>query len=141
MKVKGAAKRILTNAEIDIAFLSVKRKVNSFVMVKGNKSPFDRDIRYWANRKSKLYEGPLAKALVKQKNKCTHCNHPFLPDDIVELHHKNGDHGDWNSRNIVALHRECHQHQEVGSNSVRAGKRTKTKARARNSELLGSRVR
>jgi len=47
-------------------FSSVAYKFTGFVKVKGDKSPFDGDITYWAARNSKHYDGPLAKALRKQ---------------------------------------------------------------------------
>jgi hypothetical protein len=41
------------------AFPSISYSVNRFINVKGNKSPFDGDILYWAKRNSKYYDGRL----------------------------------------------------------------------------------
>ncbi len=32
-------------------------------------------------------------------------------DGPVELHHRDGNHNNWERKNLVALHRECHQEQ------------------------------
>ena len=63
-------------------------------------------------RNSKLYSGPTAEAIKRQKGKCSHCNLPFMEVyGSVELHHIDGDHNNWNDKNLVALHRPCHQVQ------------------------------
>lgn len=111
---KGAAKRQLTSEQIKKAFPYVSWEVNSHVMVKGNASPFDGQIAYWVNRNSKLYNGPTAEAIKRQKGTCSHCNRLFMEiDGAVELHHINGDHNNWDNKNLVALHRDCHQKQAV----------------------------
>ena len=123
-KVKRAAKRILTDSQIHLAFPSVPHRVNSHVMVKGAASPYDGNLIYWVNRESKKYEGSYTgNTMKRQKMKCTHCNKLFWPGDIVELHHINRDHNNWKPKNCVALHRECHQHQEVHKERIKDGKR------------------
>ena len=119
---EGAAKRQLTKMQVEKAFPSVPWKVGSHVMVKGNASPFDGNITYWVGRNSKLYEGPTADAIKRQKGKCTYCNRLFMEiDGPVELHHKNGDHNNWDGKNLVALHRECHQKQAVHRERIKDG--------------------
>ena len=109
---KGAAKRQLTSEQVKKAIPSVPWEVNKYVMVKGNASPFDGNIAYWVGRNSKLYEGPTAGAIKRQKGKCTHCNRLFMEiDGAVELHHIDGNHNNWDRKNLVALHRECYQKQ------------------------------
>ena len=111
-KPKGAAKRQATKLELDKAFPKVPWEVNSHVMVKGGASPFDGRLSYWVGRNSKLYTGLTAGAIKRQKDKCSHCNLPFLEHfGQVELHHIDGDHNNWNKSNLVALHRSCHQAQ------------------------------
>ncbi|AFY96536.1 hypothetical protein Cha6605_5678 [Chamaesiphon minutus PCC 6605] len=34
---------------------------------------------------------------------------------VAELHHIDGNHTNWKSNNLEALHRECHQHQAIHS--------------------------
>jgi len=64
---------------------------------------------------SALYDGATAKTLAKQQFKCQHCNLSFLPDDLIELHHIDGNHNNWKPSNLEALHRQCHQHQIIHS--------------------------
>ncbi len=119
---KGAAKRQLTKEQVDKAFPKVSWEVNSHVMVKGSASPFNGNIAYWVGRNSELYEGPTAKAIKRQKGKCTHCNRLFMEiDGPVELHHKDGDHNNWDMKNLVALHRECHQAQTIHRKRIKDG--------------------
>ena len=120
--VKGAAKRQLTKEQVDKAFPKVSWKVNSHVMVKGNASPFDGNITYWVGRNSKLYDGPTVGAIKRQRGRCTHCNRLFMEiDGAVELHHIDGNHNNWDRKNLVALHRECHQKQAVHRKRIRDG--------------------
>ena len=98
-----------TDEAIKKAFPSVSWAVNKHVMVKGEKSPFDGDLVYWSKRESYKYEGPTSRQLKFQKFRCNHCHLPFMPGDVVELHHIDGDHKNWKPKNLEALHRECHQ--------------------------------
>ena len=101
-KVKGAAKRILTNSQIHIAFTPVPWKVNLHVMVKGAASQFDGNLNYWVNRNSRLYaDSPTGSAMKRQKMKCGECNHLFYVGDTVELHHIDGNHENWSRRCII----------------------------------------
>ena len=68
--------------------------------------------------------------MTKQNKRCEHCSHPFMPGDTVELHHRDGDRNNWNHVNLVALHRQCHQYQEVHKDRIKegiAGSQTKAK--------------
>jgi len=123
-KRKGSAKREATSLQVKGAFPAVPWKVNSHIMVKGTASPFDGNIAYWVGRNSKLYDGPTAEAIKRQKSKCLHCNLPFLEIyGPVELHHIDGNHNNWNRKNLVALHRPCHQVQKIHSSCIKDGKR------------------
>ena len=92
------------------AFPAVNCSENKFVMVKGDKSPFDGDLNYWAKRNSKYYDGATKDLLSKQKHTCKHCGLKFLEGEKVELHHIDGNHNNWNNNNLVAIHRTCHQY-------------------------------
>ena len=109
-------------AAVNRAFPKVGYKVNDFVKVKGDASPFNGDSIYWAKRENNNYDNNTAKALKKQKFKCNACNLTFLSGDRVELHHIDGNHNNWRTSNLEALHRECHQHKAIHS-QVRAEKR------------------
>ena len=118
---QGSYDRHRTNQAIKRVFPKVSWSVNSFVKVKGDKSPFNGDMIYWSKRVNANYDGLTAKLLSKQKHTCTHCKLNFYPGDTVELHHKDGDHKNWKLSNLAVLHRECHQHQAV-QGEVRVGK-------------------
>ena len=114
---KIANKRSWTNEQIKRAFPSVNWSQNRFVNVKGDASPYDGNLPYWTKRNSKLYNSHTARALKKQDFKCGHCGLSFLGDEVVEVHHKDGNHNNWKASNLVALHKHCHQHQEIHSKS------------------------
>ena len=96
------------------AFPSVSYSENRFVMVKGVKSPFDGDINYWSRRNSILYDGATAKTLRKQNHSCGHCGLKFLDEEKVELHHIDSNHNNWDSKNLLAIHRSCHHYVHMG---------------------------
>ncbi len=93
---------------VKIAFPNVSYSENKFVNVKGDKSPFDGDIIYWSKRNSVLYDGYTAKTLNRQNHSCGRCKLKFLNEEKVELHHIDGKHNNWNSKNLLAVHRSCH---------------------------------
>ncbi len=97
------------------AFPKIGYKTAGFGKVKGNVSPFNGDLIYWAKREDNNYDNHTAKALKRQKHKCNGCHLTFLSGDKVELHHIDGNHNNWKSRNLEALHRECHQHRTIHS--------------------------
>jgi RNA-directed DNA polymerase len=43
-----------------------------------------------------------------RKGKCAECGLHFHPDDLIEIHHKNGNHRDNRLDNLVAVHLHCH---------------------------------
>lgn len=90
-------------------------QVNAHVSVAGKKSPYNNDVLYWARRKCKRYSGPLSRTITKQQYKCLNCGNPFRSDDIIELHHIDGNNTNNVISNYAALHRYCHQHQEIHS--------------------------
>ncbi len=100
---------------VKIAFPSVSYSENKFVNVKGEKSPFDGDINYWSKRNSVFYDGTTAKALRKQSHSCGHCGLKFLDEEKVELHHIDGNHGNWDSKNLLAIHRSCHHYVHMSN--------------------------
>ena len=77
------------------------------------KSPFDNDWIYSSKRKNNQYGGVKAKILIRQKFKCGACNLKFAVDDQIELHHIDGNHKNNLHKNLLVLHRHCHQHQLI----------------------------
>ena len=96
------------NDLIKKAFPSVSYSVNKFINVKGNKSPYDGDLFYWSKRNSKYYDGITVKVLKKNDYRCHHCNHYLYNKEKIELHHVDGDHQNWNLKNLQVLHQSCH---------------------------------
>ena len=70
---------------VKAAFPSVSYSENRFINVKGNKSPFDGDLNYWAKRNSALYDGIVAKTLRKQNHSCGYCGLKFALEEMEKL--------------------------------------------------------
>jgi RNA-directed DNA polymerase len=99
------------------AFPTVPCSQNSYVKVKGNKSPYDGDLLYWSQRNSKLYSGSTSKALQKQNHSCGHCGLRFIGDELVHLHHIDGNHDNWKPKNLQAVHESCHDYLHMGKSA------------------------
>ncbi|MCL1470143.1 reverse transcriptase domain-containing protein [Argonema antarcticum] len=100
--------RYHVNHLIDKAFPAIPYHENRFVMVKGDKSPFDGDILYWAKRNSALYDGRTSKLLKKQNHTCGYCSHLLIGEERVHLHHKDGNHHNCKDKNLMVVHESCH---------------------------------
>jgi RNA-directed DNA polymerase len=83
-----------------------------YVKVKGNASPYDGNLSYWATRMGRHPEIDSLKAslLKKQKGKCTYCDLFFRDKDIQETDHIIA--RKLNGKNVYAnyqlLHGHCH---------------------------------
>jgi len=100
---------------LDKAFPSVPYSENKHINVKGEKSPYDGDISYWSERKSKLYGGLTSKAIKKQSRKCVACGLTFIGEEKVHLHHADGNHDNWDKKNLVAIHESCHDYVHMSN--------------------------
>jgi RNA-directed DNA polymerase len=98
---------------LDEAFPAVPYSENKFVNVQGEKSPFDGDITYWSERNSKLYDGITSKALKRQNHACGICGMKMIPGETVHLHHVDGNHQNWATKNRMAVHQSCHQYHHM----------------------------
>nr|QWL15281.1 group II intron reverse transcriptase/maturase [Ulva lacinulata] len=94
-------------------FTGHNQKVNGFIACKGSKSVYDNDWLYWAKRNNKRFTGPLLTTVVRQDYRCNSCNSWFSTEDLIELHHKDGNNKNNNSANLAALHRHCHQYESI----------------------------
>jgi group II intron reverse transcriptase/maturase len=103
---------------LDIAFPSVPYSENKHVNVKGEKSPFDGNIAYWSERNSKLYGNETSKALKRQNQTCGHCGLKCMSEERVHLHHIDGNHSNWKTKNLVAVHESCHDYQHMGKRVI-----------------------
>ena len=97
------------------AFPAVPYSQNKHVNVKGDKSPYDGDTVYWSQRNSQLYDGATAKTLRKQNHTCGYCGYPFLGEERVHLHHLDGNHSNWKPKNLMAVHKSCHDYIHMGN--------------------------
>ena len=111
-QTKNSAKGLIKKA-----FPAVPYSENRHVNVKGEKSPYDGDTAYWSERNSKLYDGETSKALKRQNHKCGQCGLKTMTDERVHLHHVDGDHNNWKTRNLLALHESCHDYIHMGKGS------------------------
>ena len=107
--------RYTSKTLLDKAFPSVPYSENKHVNVKGKKSPYDGDTSYWSERKSKLYDGMTSKAFKKQNRKCVACGLTFIGEEKVHLHHADGNHDNWDKKNLVAIHESCHDYVHMSS--------------------------
>jgi RNA-directed DNA polymerase len=100
------------------AFPDVPCSENKHVNVKGNKSPYDGDLVYWSQRNSKLYDGFTSKALQKQNHSCGHCGLKMTSNERVHLHHIDGNHDNWKTQNLLAIHESCHDYIHMGKRVI-----------------------
>jgi len=96
--------------------------------VKGTKSPFDGDWRYWNSRRGEYPGTPtrVAKLLKRQKGKCTHCGLYFEGEDVLEVDHivPKAEGGKDQYKNLQLLHRHCH-HEKTAEDKSRQGSASK----------------
>ena len=102
--------RYTSKVLLDKAFPSVPYSENKHINVRGKKSPYDGDMDYWSERKSKLYQGHTSKAIKRQNHSCAACGLKFVEDESIHLHHADGHHGNWNYSNLEAIHESCHDY-------------------------------
>ena len=95
------------------AFPVVGYQENGFINVKGEKSPYDGDTAYWSQRNSKLYDGATSRVLKRQKHSCGFCRLKFGVDEIIHLHHIDGNHQNWKNNNLLVVHQSCHQYHHM----------------------------
>lgn len=95
---------------LDQAFPKIPYSENSYINVKGYKSPFDGDFDYWSKRNSKFYDNYTSKALQRQNHSCASCGLKLIGNERVNLHHVDKNHDNWKQVNLVALHESCHDY-------------------------------
>lgn len=102
----------------DLALKEHKKiPIKLHVNVKDNRSPYDGDWIYWSARRGK-YTGTrpiLAKLLKTQQGRCCNCSLYFQLEDIIEVHHIDGNHSNKKYNNLQALHGHCHDEQHRGT--------------------------
>ena len=95
---------------------------NKYVKVKGNASPYDGNLSYWATRMGRHPEMDNLKAslLKKQKGKCTRCGLYIRNGDIQETDHIIAK--KLNGKNVYSnyqlLHGHCHDEKTAEDNKL-----------------------
>ena len=102
-----------------------KIKIIRHEKVKGDKSPFDGDLKYWGQRMAKGYTGLTKRQqslLKRQRGKCNFCGKEFIPADVGTLevdHIKPKSLGGTNDLdNLQLLHGHCHDSKTVKDGSL-----------------------
>lgn len=85
-------------------------KVRRHTKVMSHKSPYDGDWVYWANRLGQDPLKPLSwvKLLKRQWGKCEACGLRLTTQEVLEVHHLNGNRADNRYANLSLLHGHCH---------------------------------
>jgi len=85
-------------------------RIQRHVKVIGQKSPFDGDWTYWAERLGKDPTKPkrVTTLLKRQNGRCPYCGLRFMATEVMEVHHKDGNHRNNRHSNWVLLHGHCH---------------------------------
>jgi len=90
-----------------------KERTGSYARVGYDRSYYDGDTAYWAERLSNGYGNitpSKAKMLKRQKGICPHCSGMLTNEDLAEVHHKayRSRGGEDKYKNLTLLHRHCH---------------------------------
>jgi RNA-directed DNA polymerase len=96
-------------------------KIQDYVKVKGDSSPYDGNLVYWSTRMGRhpQMSKRTASLLKKQKGMCPHCKLYFKDGDVLELDHivpkSRGGNEQYNNWQI--LHRHCHDTKTASDSS------------------------
>jgi len=84
--------------------------IKRHVKVKGKASPYDGDWAYWSNKRGTYPTTPprVSKLLKLQKGRCRICQLSFNSEDVVEVHHMDGNHKNNRITNLALIHGHCH---------------------------------
>ena len=84
--------------------------IQRHIKVKGRKSPYDGDWVYWSQRLQRYPTQPkrITQLLKFQRGTCPHCGLCFMTEDIMEVHHRDGNRQNCNLLNLELLHGHCH---------------------------------
>jgi RNA-directed DNA polymerase len=84
--------------------------IRRHIKVRGDKSPFDGDWTYWATRLGRDPSKPerITHLLKRQRGRCQQCGLYFRTDDIMEVHHRDGEAQNNAWKNLALLHGHCH---------------------------------
>lgn len=85
-------------------------KIERHTKVKGDKSYFDGDWPYWTARLGKDPTKPkrVCVLMKEQQGKCVECGLRLRATDVLEIHHRDGNHNNNHYQNLALLHGHCH---------------------------------
>jgi RNA-directed DNA polymerase len=84
--------------------------IKRHVKIRGDKSPYDGDWPYWVQRLGRDPTKPLrvVRLSKRDKGRCLLCGLRFRVEDVMEVHHWDGNRTNNRYRNLVLLHGHCH---------------------------------
>ena len=84
--------------------------ITRHIKVRGEASPFDSDWVYWGAHLGRDPTKPkrVLRLLKQQPGRCAHCGLRFTAEDVLEVHHLDGNHNNNRPANLVLLHAHCH---------------------------------
>ena len=102
--------RISFNDGNSVLVFHADTPIQRHVKVRGDKSPYDGDWPYWILRLGRDPTKPIrvTRLTQRQKGRCTICGLYFRAEDIVEVHHWDGNRSNNRYRNLELLHGHCH---------------------------------
>lgn len=86
------------------------------VKVQNERSPYDGDWVYWGTRlgRDPTRPGRVTWLLKQQQGRCGNCGLPLTTEDVLEIHHRDGDRSNERRANLVLLHAHCHDRTHAG---------------------------
>jgi group II intron reverse transcriptase/maturase len=109
VKKRSSMNKDLLLEEVRDIFNGHSYKVNGFINVRRNKTPYDGDWVYWSQRQDIRYDSLRNKVAKRQNYRCGKCNLYFHSNEHIEIHHIDGNPNNNRYKNLLAEHRFCHQ--------------------------------
>jgi len=122
--IKGKTRTFATSDDSTMHILRrhTSTPIQRHIKVKGQASPFDGNLLYWAKRLKDhpLTKTTLGKLLQKQQGKCRWCELLFWEEDQIEIDHitPKSEGGGEELSNKFALHRHCHDQRHAKHDRV-----------------------
>jgi RNA-directed DNA polymerase len=93
-----------------------KTPIVRHVKVRNEKSPYDGDWVYWGERLGRDPTKPerVIRLLKQQQGRCGVCRLHLTTEDVMEIHHRDGDQRNNRYTNLVLLHAHCHDQAHSG---------------------------
>ena len=84
--------------------------IRRHTMINPSKSQYDGDWAYWTKRMGKvpIVSPRVSKLMKSQKGRCGECGLFLTSNDLVEVHHIDGNHKNNAYKNLTLIYRHCH---------------------------------